>query len=250
MNPKPINIIRRVARIWAASDGGFYPVHGGWRCSPGRARTSISADFPGIPPDGGFFHRFPAIDPGLEMGKTGRLDDHRRHGSFLSLRLRLLSGYFPHGPFFLIIASPGILFRSVFTAKAKPIRPDMDRYHRGSPIDIRKYKIDDAAEVGLLIKNTYSQFNLNYMPMKECPPFLGPFQHADNPTPEQLQAIQDMIWSEVVLVSSVPGKSLVCCGAGSIVWAPSLLALIFISRELAGPLLKSLKIGCPGGEGG
>ena len=82
----------------------------------------------------------------------------------------------------------------------------MDRHHRGSPIDIRKYKMDDGAEVGLLIKNTYSQFNLNYLPMKECPPFLGPFQHADNPTPEQLQAIQDMIWSEVVLVAERAGK--------------------------------------------
>jgi GNAT superfamily N-acetyltransferase len=82
----------------------------------------------------------------------------------------------------------------------------MNRHRRGSMIVIRKYKIADAAEVGLLIKNTYSQFNLNYLPIKECPPFLGPFQHADNPTPEQLQAIQGMIWSEVVLVAERDGK--------------------------------------------
>ena len=82
----------------------------------------------------------------------------------------------------------------------------MERHHRGSLIEIRNYKIGDAAEVGLLIKNTYSQFNLNYMPIKESPPFLGPFQHADNPTPEQLQAIQGMIWSEVVLVAEHAGE--------------------------------------------
>jgi GNAT superfamily N-acetyltransferase len=73
-------------------------------------------------------------------------------------------------------------------------------------VTIREYQDHDAAEVGLLIKETYSQFNLDYMPARDQAPFLGPFQHADDPTPAQLKAIQAMIWSEVVLVAEIAGK--------------------------------------------
>ena len=50
-------------------------------------------------------------------------------------------------------------------------------------VTIREYQDHDAAEVGLLIKETYSQFNLDYMPARDQAPFLGPFQHLQTTRP-------------------------------------------------------------------
>ena len=45
---------------------------------------------------------------------------------------------------------------------------------------IREYLEQDAAEVGLLIKNTYSEFNLDFLSQKDQGPFWGPFFYTES----------------------------------------------------------------------
>ncbi|TFG49689.1 MAG: GNAT family N-acetyltransferase [Anaerolineales bacterium] len=66
---------------------------------------------------------------------------------------------------------------------------------------IRQYQELDAPAVGLLIKNTYGEFNLSFMPVEERAPFLGPFKFAGSSSPEHLAAIQNIIQSELVFVA-------------------------------------------------
>jgi GNAT superfamily N-acetyltransferase len=51
-----------------------------------------------------------------------------------------------------------------------------------------------------LIKNTYSEFNLAFLPKKDREPFLGPFFYAGSSDPAHLQDIKRMIKSEFVWV--------------------------------------------------
>jgi predicted N-acetyltransferase YhbS len=71
---------------------------------------------------------------------------------------------------------------------------------------IRGYQEQDAAEVGLLIKNTYSEFNLDFLDPKDQEPFLGPFFYAGSSDQSHLDEIKRMIQSEVVLVAEDKGK--------------------------------------------
>ena len=73
-------------------------------------------------------------------------------------------------------------------------------------VSIREYQDQDAAEVGLLIKKTYSEFNLAYLPKEGQEPFLGPFFHAGSLDPAHLQEIKKMIQSEFVWVAEERGK--------------------------------------------
>ena len=43
-------------------------------------------------------------------------------------------------------------------------------------VSIREYIEHDASEVGLLIKNTYSEFNLSFLTQENQAPFLAPFE--------------------------------------------------------------------------
>jgi GNAT superfamily N-acetyltransferase len=52
-----------------------------------------------------------------------------------------------------------------------------------------------------LIKNTYSEFNLDFLSPEEQVPFLGPFAHAENPSLGQLAELEKVIWSEIVLIA-------------------------------------------------
>ena len=65
---------------------------------------------------------------------------------------------------------------------------------------IRQYKEGDAAAVGLLIKNTYSEFNLDFLKPDQLPAYLGPFACADSPSPEEIIALDQVIRSEIVLL--------------------------------------------------
>lgn len=68
---------------------------------------------------------------------------------------------------------------------------------------IRDYHEADAAEVGLLIKNTYGDFNLDFLPPEERTPFLGPFAYAGDGNPDHLQTIGNMIRSQFVYLAEV-----------------------------------------------
>ncbi len=70
---------------------------------------------------------------------------------------------------------------------------------------IRDYHQNDAAEVGLLIRNTYSKFNLDFLEPDELPAFLGPFSFAGDRIPAHQQAIHEMIQSQFVYLAEEDG---------------------------------------------
>jgi len=68
-------------------------------------------------------------------------------------------------------------------------------------IRLRDYHRDDAPQVGKLIKDTYSKFNLNFLPIEELADFLGPFQQAESTDPAHQEAIHQVICSEIVILA-------------------------------------------------
>jgi GNAT superfamily N-acetyltransferase len=71
---------------------------------------------------------------------------------------------------------------------------------------IRDYRKADAAEVGLLIKDTYSKFNLDFVDQEDLPDFLGPFAFAGDEDPAHQAAIEHLIHSQFVFLAEVEGK--------------------------------------------
>jgi GNAT superfamily N-acetyltransferase len=68
-------------------------------------------------------------------------------------------------------------------------------------IAIRPYRSGDAQRVGQLIADTYSAFNLSFLPPAERGPFLGPFRHAHSADRQHQEAIAGVIHSEMVFVA-------------------------------------------------
>jgi len=52
----------------------------------------------------------------------------------------------------------------------------------GVMVTIRSYHESDAPAVGMLIPDTYGEFNLDFVPAKGRGPFPSPFQYADRRT--------------------------------------------------------------------
>jgi GNAT superfamily N-acetyltransferase len=73
-------------------------------------------------------------------------------------------------------------------------------------IRIRDYQEDDAGQVGILIADTYTEFNLGFASAKELPLLLGPFQHARSNDQDHQKQIADTIHSEIVLVAEDGSK--------------------------------------------
>ncbi|MCX6094770.1 MAG: GNAT family N-acetyltransferase [Candidatus Bipolaricaulota bacterium] len=72
---------------------------------------------------------------------------------------------------------------------------------------IRIYKEEsDAREVGRLIADTFSRYNLNHLQPVERDLFLGPFRHAESADPARQAEIAKMIRSEIVLVAADGGE--------------------------------------------
>ena len=68
-------------------------------------------------------------------------------------------------------------------------------------IRIRDYQENDTKQVGKLIAETYSAFNLSFVPPEELGTFLGPFQYADSQEKSHQDAIAEVIRSEMVFVA-------------------------------------------------
>ncbi len=68
---------------------------------------------------------------------------------------------------------------------------------------IRDFREQDAVEVGLLIKNTYSAFNLDFVDPEELPAYLGPFVFAGDENPAHQDAILDVIRSQFVYIAEM-----------------------------------------------
>ena len=73
-------------------------------------------------------------------------------------------------------------------------------------IRIRDYQEDDASQVGILIADTYTEFNLGFAPAEELPLLLGPFQHARSSDHDHQKQIAETIQSEIVLVAEDGSK--------------------------------------------
>jgi GNAT superfamily N-acetyltransferase len=73
-------------------------------------------------------------------------------------------------------------------------------------VTVRSYEQADAAAVGRLIADTYSDVNLSFLPTGERGPFLGPFQHARSPESSHQKAIADVIRASIVFVAVDDGE--------------------------------------------
>jgi GNAT superfamily N-acetyltransferase len=73
-------------------------------------------------------------------------------------------------------------------------------------ITIRDYQVSDAQQAGILIADTYAEFNLAFAKPAVVGLFLGPFQHAHSDLAEHRLLIEKTIWSETVLVAEDNGK--------------------------------------------
>jgi GNAT superfamily N-acetyltransferase len=73
-------------------------------------------------------------------------------------------------------------------------------------IAIRCYREDDAPSVGRLIADTYSRYNLDFLPPEARGPFLGPFRHARSPDAAHREAIAAVVRSEMAFVAEDDGQ--------------------------------------------
>jgi GNAT superfamily N-acetyltransferase len=73
-------------------------------------------------------------------------------------------------------------------------------------ITIRSYKESDAGSVGRLIADTYSEFNLSFVPSAELDLFLGPFRYARSQEKSHQDSIAQVIRSAMVFVAEDDGE--------------------------------------------
>ena len=70
---------------------------------------------------------------------------------------------------------------------------------------IREYTKSDALQVGILIADTYSEYNLSFASPDQQKAFLGPFQFARSPERSHQDAIADVIKASMVFVAEMDG---------------------------------------------
>lgn len=73
-------------------------------------------------------------------------------------------------------------------------------------LTIRRYKEHDAQQVGLLIAETYNEFNLSDLDAKQQQEMLGPFFYARSPELCHRKAIADALRAPTVLVAEMKGQ--------------------------------------------
>lgn len=73
-------------------------------------------------------------------------------------------------------------------------------------MQIRDYTENDARQVGILIADTYTTFNLSFLQAGELPAFLGPFQHAHSFDPAHQRAIVDILHSPMMYIAELDGE--------------------------------------------
>jgi predicted N-acetyltransferase YhbS len=71
---------------------------------------------------------------------------------------------------------------------------------------IRSYCASDAERVGVLIADTFSVYNLSFVPPEEVGLFLGPFRNSRSTDPPHRAAIETAIRSAIVLVAESDGE--------------------------------------------
>lgn len=70
---------------------------------------------------------------------------------------------------------------------------------------IRDYLEKDAYVVGILIADTYSEYNLSFSSPEQRKAFLGPFQYARSPETSHQEEIANVIKASIALVAEKDG---------------------------------------------
>jgi GNAT superfamily N-acetyltransferase len=91
---------------------------------------------------------------------------------------------------------------------------------------IRCYQERDAESVGKLIADTYSEFNLSFVPSEELGLFLGPFRYARSQEKPHQEAIARVIRSEMAFVAEDDGEVV-----GILRGRKDRLASLFVRRD-------------------
>jgi GNAT superfamily N-acetyltransferase len=73
-------------------------------------------------------------------------------------------------------------------------------------ITLRPYRKADAPNVGVLIADTYREFNLSYAPPKERAKLLGPFYYARSHVQSHRDAILQILRAPMILVAEDNGE--------------------------------------------
>jgi GNAT superfamily N-acetyltransferase len=73
-------------------------------------------------------------------------------------------------------------------------------------IAVRPYRESDAESVGILIADTFSEYNLSDMSPEQRDQLLGPFLHARSAGKSHRQAIAEATRAEIVLVAEDDGQ--------------------------------------------
>jgi predicted N-acetyltransferase YhbS len=73
-------------------------------------------------------------------------------------------------------------------------------------ITIRPFHDSDAVQVGQLIADTFSDFNLDYATPDERQRLLGPFRHARSQDPQHQAGIAQLIQAAIILVAEDEGQ--------------------------------------------
>lgn len=71
---------------------------------------------------------------------------------------------------------------------------------------IREYRDDDAPQVGILIEDTFGEYNLAFATPERRAEFLGPFQHAHSGEKAHQDEIARVLRAAMVLVAEKDGE--------------------------------------------
>jgi len=93
-------------------------------------------------------------------------------------------------------------------------------------ITIRNYAENDAEEVGRLIADTYSEFNLSFASLEDRNLMLGPFRHAHSSDEAHRKAIVEILRSPMFYVAEVEGEI-----AGILRGRKERLASLFVHKD-------------------
>ena len=91
---------------------------------------------------------------------------------------------------------------------------------------IRYYTENDAEEVGRLIADTYSEFNLSFASPEDRDLMLGPFRHAHSSDETHRKAIAEILRSPMFYVAEVEGEI-----AGILRGRKERLASLFVHKD-------------------
>jgi len=72
-------------------------------------------------------------------------------------------------------------------------------------LNIRRYRKSDTRQAGMLIADTYSEFNLSRLASEQRNAMLGPFLYSHSSNPSHQKAIADALCAPTVLVAELDG---------------------------------------------